>query len=143
MNRSLTIGVLALAVGLPYGLSELSYEVQRLDGDLTRLNRQLLATEEANRVLRAEWSYLNRPAALQLLAAKHLDLAPIAPHQVVARVADLPLRGEPALGAVPVPLPRRRPGGTITAPNSTGSIASTKVAAIRAARSVPYRNQGQ
>ena len=146
MNRSLTIGGLALAVGVSYGLYELSYEVQRLDGDLTRLNRQLLATEEANRVLRAEWSYLNRPAALQLLAAKHLDLAPIAPHQVLARVADLPLRGEPALVALPVPLPRRRPVETITTPTSLVSTASTTTItapAIGAARAVLYRNRGQ
>ncbi len=146
MNRSLTLGVLALAVGVSYGLYELSYEVQRLAGDLTRLNRQLLATEESNRVLRAEWSYLNRPAALQQLAAKHLDLTPIAPHQVVARVADLPLKGEPALGAASVPLPRRRPVGTIATPTSFVSAASTTpttAAAIRAARSVLYRNRGQ
>ncbi len=140
MKRSLTIGALVLAVGVSYALYELSYEVQRLTGDLARLNRQLLATEESNLVLRAEWSYLNRPDALQYLAAKHLDLAPIAPHQVVARVADLPLRGEPALVAYRVPLPRRRPVGMISTPPSTTFIAS---AAIRAASSVLYRNRGQ
>ncbi len=140
MKRALTIGVLVLAVGVSYALYELSYEVQRLEGDLTRMNRQLAATEEANRLLRAEWSYLNRPAALQHLAAAHLDLEPIAPHQVVARVADLPLRGQPALVVFRVPVPRRRPAGTIATLASTVSTAS---AAIRAASSVLYRNRGQ
>ena len=138
MKRSLTFGVLALAVGVSYALYELSYEVQRLEDDHARLNRQLLATEEENRVLRAEWSYLNRPAALQQLAAKHLELAPIAPHQVVARVADLPMPGVPSLFAELIPLPRRRPVRRFVDKKSKASDVSP---AIRAASVVLYRNR--
>ena len=127
MTRPLTIGALTLAVGVAYGLYELSYEVQRLEGDLARFNRQLLEAQDTVQVLHAEWSYLNRPQSLQRLSAKHLDLAPIEPHQVVARVADLPVRGDPALAANRVPMPRPRPAGIMPATPATRAAANTVV----------------
>ena len=133
MRRPLTIGALTLAVGVAYGLYELSYEVQQLEADLTRLNRQLLEAQDAVQVLHAEWAYLNRPQSLQRLSAKHLDLAPIEPHQVVARVADLPVRGDPALLANRVPMPRPRPAGIMRSEPTARAAASTVV----------YRNIGQ
>ena len=48
-------------------------------------------------VLRAEWSYLNRPDRLSELASRHLALGPVAPVQV-GDIAALPAR--PVDGAV-------------------------------------------
>ncbi len=114
MKRPLTITAFGLAAVFSYGLYELSYEMQTMERRLDDLNRQLAADQEEIRVLGAEWAYLTRPETLQRLAARHLDLAPIGPSQVVARLTDLPMREASALAASRVPLPLPRPT-TLTA----------------------------
>ncbi len=64
------------------GLFQLKYAVQEREDELTRLNRDLIASEQAVHVLHAEWSYLNRPGRIATLAARHLDLAPMEPAQI-------------------------------------------------------------
>lgn len=77
--------------GLAFGLFQIKHAVQRLEDELATLNRDLLASEEATHVLRAEWAYLNRPERLAELAGRHLDLAPATPQQV-GGVDTIPLR---------------------------------------------------
>jgi hypothetical protein len=92
-----------------YGMFQIKFEVQALEAELTALNNDIRAREEAIRVLRAEWSYLNEPTRLAALAARYLELTPVAANQLV-RFNDVPLR--PAAGtatqdaALPVPQPR-------------------------------------
>jgi hypothetical protein len=97
--------VLAGCVG--YGLYHLKNEVQALEDELFRVNRTILAEQEAIHVLRAEWSYLNQPARLQALASRHLDLGPTKPAQLgtIATLPPLPrdAGAPPALAAVPAP----------------------------------------
>ncbi|GAA0599042.1 cell division protein FtsL [Caenispirillum bisanense] len=92
--------VLAIAVGV--GLFMLKYEVQGLEDELSRLNREIRADRAAVHVLEAEWSYLNDPARLRELATRHLGLAPLAPDQV-STVAQLPLRPPPSEAPAPAP----------------------------------------
>lgn len=94
MIRASTIvwSILAIAVGV--GLFMLKYEVQGLEDELARLNRDIRADRAAVHVLEAEWSYLNDPARLRDLAARHLEMTPLAPDQV-STVAQLPLRPPP------------------------------------------------
>ncbi len=66
------------------GLFQLKYAVQEREDQFASLNRDLIASEEAVHVLNAEWSYLNRPDRIAKLAARHLDLAPMAPEQIGA-----------------------------------------------------------
>ncbi|MFQ5958989.1 MAG: hypothetical protein ACE5LF_06430 [Alphaproteobacteria bacterium] len=101
MNGPSTLLWVALIGAMAFGLFQVKYAVQRLEDELARLNRELLASEEAVHVLRAEWSYLNRPERLATLAARHLALAPMTAQQI-GGVEALPLRaGEapPAGGA--------------------------------------------
>ncbi len=70
--------------GLVLGLFQIKLAVQDLEGRLATLDRALLESETAIHVLRAEWAYLNRPERLARLAARHLDLAPLAAGQIVA-----------------------------------------------------------
>ena len=91
MRRPLTIAAVLLAALMAYGLYNMKYEVKGLEGRLTELNHQLLEQEEAIQVLRAEWSYLNRPARLQRLAQRHLELAPVSVHGIEA-LATVPLK---------------------------------------------------
>lgn len=71
-----------LIVGLALGLFQIKHAVQRLEDELAALNHDLLASEEATHVLRAEWAYLNRPERLAKLAGRHLDLEPATAQQV-------------------------------------------------------------
>jgi hypothetical protein len=109
-------------------LFKTSYEVQSLEGDLRGLNRSILREQDSIRVMHAEWAFLNQPSRLQALTDQFTKLRPIAPTQMVASAADLPmplpsLDGEPmappaslvaqvdALPSFgPVPLPGHRPG---------------------------------
>lgn len=94
MIRAATLvwAVLAIAVGV--GLFMLKYEVQGLEDELARLNREIRSDRAAVHVLQAEWSYMNDPARLRDLASRHLGMAPLAPDQV-STVAQLPLRPAP------------------------------------------------
>ena len=93
--------MLALAAVISLGLYHLKQEVMRLEARMTAVNKAILVEQEAVRVLRAEWSYLNQPERLDELAVRHLGLAPLALHQI-GTVLELPLRRP----AVAIPLPR-------------------------------------
>ncbi len=62
----------------------ITYEVQSVEKEVAALNREAIAQEEAIHVLRAEWSYLNRPERLSSLAERHLALQSVAPGQLIA-----------------------------------------------------------
>lgn len=109
-------------------LFKTSYEVQSLQGDLRGLNRSILREQDSIRVMHAEWAFLNQPSRLQALTDQFTKLRPIAPAQMIASAADLPmpqpsLDGEPMAPTAslvaqvdalpsfgPVPLPGHRPG---------------------------------
>lgn len=82
MKPTSTIVWIVLVGAMASGLFQLKYAVQAREDELAQLNRDLIASEQAVHVLRAEWSYLNRPARLAGLAARYLELAPLAPEQV-------------------------------------------------------------
>ncbi len=55
-------------------LMNVSQRVQRIEGEIKRYDRLILNEEEAIRVLKADWAYLNDPARLENLAVKNLEL---------------------------------------------------------------------
>ncbi len=85
---------LILWIGLPalvtIALLLISYQVQRLENELEKLEREAIAQQEEIHVLNAEWSFLNRPERLARLAERHLQLAPVAPRQMIS-FSDEPL----------------------------------------------------
>jgi hypothetical protein len=87
---------LALATGAGAGLFHVSYRVQSLEEELTRVNRDILREQQTIHLLRAEWSYLNEPTRLAELTRRHLALAPLSAGQMV-RIEDLPLRLPPLI----------------------------------------------
>ncbi|WP_225767207.1 hypothetical protein [Inquilinus sp. Marseille-Q2685] len=109
-------------------LFKTSYEVQALEGELRGLNRSILREQDSIRVMHAEWAFLNQPSRLQALTDQFTKLRPIAPTQMIASAADVPmplpsLDGEPTTPPAslvaqvdalpsfgPVPLPGHRPG---------------------------------
>lgn len=99
MRRSLTFAALAALIATASLLYLVEHEVQRLERRLHRLNAELLDSQQAIQVLKAEWSYLNQPDRLQELVSRHADrlqLAPLEPVQIVTTFADLPARERPA-----------------------------------------------
>lgn len=96
------VGVLGVAL-LALICFELYNGVSRVkaqERELAALKAQVVSEQEAIRVLKAEWSYLNQPERLQTLAREHLPLAPTGASQIVV-LASLPLKNTPA-GASPV-----------------------------------------
>ena len=87
---------LTLAIVAGAGLFHVSYRVQSLEEELTRVNRDMLSEQETIHLLRAEWSYLNEPTRLADLTRRHLTLAPLSADQMV-RIEDLPLRLPPLI----------------------------------------------
>jgi hypothetical protein len=113
MIRPATLFWIALAGCVGYGLYHLKNEVQARENELFKINRTILAEQEAIHVLRAEWSYLNQPARLQALASRDLKLQPMKPSQLgtIATLPPLPPQDGslPALAAVPPPPPSGGP----------------------------------
>ena len=82
MMRRTTVLFLFLAAALSLALFSLKYQVQDLEDEFVALNRSIAAERRAMHVLEAEWSYLNDPARLGPLAARHLGLRPVESEQL-------------------------------------------------------------
>ena len=80
-----------LIAGAAGVLFHVSYDVTSLEDDLSALNRDIVREQEAIRVLRAEWSYLNQPERLRNLAEELTNLVPISPAQVIESATVLPM----------------------------------------------------
>ncbi len=78
----------------------LKHEMQRLERELQMVNRQILADQEAVHVLKAEWSYLNRPARIAELAERHLKLHPLDTAQIL-EIEAVPTRPIPGIKPQP------------------------------------------
>lgn len=107
MIRPTTVLWMGLAGAVGFGLFQLKHEVQALEDEMFRLNRNIVAEQQAIHVLKAEWSYINQPQRLQALAARHLDLQPMKPVQL-GGLADLPMRGaeDTAVAKAPAKTPQ-------------------------------------
>lgn len=122
-----TIVWIALACTASGILYQTSYRVQEQEERLSRLNRQIVAEQEAIQVLKAEWAYLNDPDRLEKLAAEHLVLQPTKAEQIVS-LDQIPLK-TPALVAE-APLPSgRKPASSQVAENHAKSAPATSAAA--------------
>jgi cell division protein FtsL len=53
-------------------LFNITFEVEQLQDELNRLNKQILQEQKSVHVLRAEWSYLTRPGRIEALAERLL-----------------------------------------------------------------------
>ena len=72
--------VLAGATGVAMFL--VKHEVQLREARLEGLRGEIVDNREAIRVLRAEWSLLSRPARVEELIRRHMDLRPAETAQI-------------------------------------------------------------
>jgi len=146
MIRPSTIFWICMAGSVGYALYHLKNEVQALEDDLFRVNRAILAEQEAIHVLHAEWSYMNQPARLQALALRHLDLHPTTPSQLGSLNGLPPLSTEsapPLLAAAPSAtgpavkeLPAKVSAANTARPTARATAATTPVVTAIATRVV-------
>ncbi|WP_119677855.1 cell division protein FtsL [Indioceanicola profundi] len=111
-------------------LYQTSYRVQEQADELAKLNRQIVAEQEAIQVLRAEWAYLNDPVRLERLVAEHTVLGPTKVEQIVT-LDQLPLKpmpgieeGQPPalLSSAPVRKPDAKPSGPVVLATYGGDL---------------------
>lgn len=96
--------------GLGVALFLMKYELQEREARLESLQREILATQEAIHVLKAEWSYLNRPERISSLVERHLEMVPLTERRAPSLEMlpmKLPLEGvaedEGVAGGPPLP----------------------------------------
>jgi cell division protein FtsL len=85
-----------LALGAAVAAFTVKYEVRDLEDELAATQSAIADGREEIHVLKAEWSYLNRPERLAELAGRYLDLSPMGPGQM-ASLVDVPLRDVPVV----------------------------------------------
>jgi cell division protein FtsL len=82
---------MAMAICAAIAAFVVKYEVRDLEDQLAALEGELVQSQESIHVLKAEWSYLNRPDRLTELAERYLDLVPMGPAQM-STLIDVPYR---------------------------------------------------
>ena len=76
MIRGTTVFWIILAIFAGISMFVVKHQVQSLEGDLQRLERAIVAEQEAIHVLSADWSYLNQPGRLDGLGRRLIGLVP-------------------------------------------------------------------
>jgi hypothetical protein len=117
MFRLVTLFWLLLGVSGGIGLYLLKHEVQSMETRLADTRRQTYADQQAIHVLKAEWTYLNEPARLRVLAERYLEMQPMSATQV-AMIGDLPRR-EAVGPQLPLPSSDPTPAPSYKAPAPT------------------------
>lgn len=139
MIRPTTLLWMGLAGAVGFGLFQLKHEVQELEDEMFRLNRAIINEQQAIHVLKAEWSYINRPQRLQALTERHLDLQPMKPTQL-GSLADLPMRGEePPVAVAKAPAKTPQSSAKKTVPAKNGAPSATRTIDVMPVANTPVR----
>lgn len=122
IRLSMVLWVAAIALAAVF-LYEVKHRVQDLEEQLAEVHGDILRDQEAIQVLKAEWSYLNRPARIAELADRYLELKPIEASQI-ASFREVPQAPETAPQQEPTPRTQEAslPQQAETAPRQKDSI---------------------
>lgn len=117
MLRILNIAVLTLLVGTAAWAYQTKYETIFYAEQVKKLEARVEKDKDQIAVLKAEWQLLNRPARLEQLAAKHLDLRPLKAMQIT-RALEVPER-KPSVDQIGAKLDALGITGSISTPDTT------------------------
>ena len=92
MKRAITTTGFVLSITTAVVMFHIKYQVVDLEKQLSHVHQEIFLSEESIHLLRSEWAYLNTPSRLQELSAKHLQMVPSQPIQLISmeRFASLP-----------------------------------------------------
>lgn len=82
MFRPAMILIVLLAGSIGLTVFVVKVQVQDLEDQLAEFNRTITEDRQAVHVLKAEWSHLNEPARLRVLAERYLGMRAIETRQV-------------------------------------------------------------
>jgi cell division protein FtsL len=122
--QAATVLSITVAGGLAVAVIALKYDVAKLEDDLARANRDILNEQRAIHVLEAEWTHLNDPSRLAMLATQVLGMHPVDPANMRA-FADLPLRAPAGPDQVPAVQPPFTGAHIARAPNRPQSAVAS------------------
>ena len=94
MSRFINIALFLFVLLGAFWLYQVKHEAKEEERKIVSLEKQIADEKEALLLLKAEWSYLNRPDRLQQLSegfAKQLGLSEVQPYQI-GSMDDLPER---------------------------------------------------
>ena len=94
MSRLINLFLLAVVLAGAFWLYQVKHEAKQEEERIAHLEHQITEEKQALLLLKAEWSYLNRPSRVQRLSDRfsaQLGLKEVAPYQI-GDVADLPDR---------------------------------------------------
>lgn len=134
IRRAIVMILCLMASALGVGLFLVKHEVKSQESYLAQLNRDILRGQEAIHVLNAEWSYLNDPVRLRVLAEKHLGLTVVKPTQIATLdTLNGKLRGDvpstPSVMIAKAPTPAVQPSERTQVANAPSVNAMQRVAA--------------
>lgn len=119
VSAALMGGLIVVAGGILY---DTTFEVQEMESQLSRLNRQIVAEREVIQVLKADWSVLNDIARIEDLAVRHLPSLRPAEALQFAALTTVPAGGRGA-GAAP------EMAGLVTKVTAPAPVSAAPVAA--------------
>jgi cell division protein FtsL len=90
MMRVINFLLILAVIGLSVGLYDIKYKAEEAVRHARQLEQRIASEQEAIRVLRAEWSYLNQPERLQELASRYTALQPLGAGQI-GSFEDVPM----------------------------------------------------
>lgn len=97
MIRIVHLLAVAIVIFASFALYRVKYEAGEQARELAQLNGEIAREKDALALLKAEWSHLNRPARLQELADKYLELEAAAVEHIVTmqELPDRPAEPDP------------------------------------------------
>lgn len=115
MRTLIVFGWLTIAAVAGAGLYGIAYEVDRMNAELAKLDRDIARESESIHVLSAEWTYLARPVRIAELTERYLpELRQLTAGQI-ARIDDLPTETPPGILEV-WPRPKPATPASMTTP---------------------------
>jgi hypothetical protein len=92
--RIIGLSIMVVMVIAAVGLYGFKHEAQERRAHIADLRISIADERERIALAEAEWTALNDPARIQALAEQFLDLAPMAPDQIIA-LSEVPMRPQP------------------------------------------------